>query len=93
MDDETRPHASHADVVRRLKRADGHLRAVVEMIEAGRPCLDIAQQLSAVEKAVGEAKRILIRDHIDHCLEAAAGPAGTSGRAALDEFREITRYL
>ncbi len=38
------------------------------MIEAGRPCADVAQQLHAVEKAVGEAKRTLIRDHLDHCL-------------------------
>ncbi|WP_456307296.1 metal-sensing transcriptional repressor [Paeniroseomonas aquatica] len=46
------------------------------MIEAGRPCLELAQQLHAVEKAVANAKRALIHDHIDHCLEHAAdGPA------------------
>ena len=40
-------HASHPALVARLKRADGHLRAVIEMIEAGKPCLEIAQQMKA----------------------------------------------
>ena len=42
-------HTSHPALVARLKRADGHLRAVIEMIEAGKPCLEIAQQMQAVE--------------------------------------------
>ncbi|WP_163449996.1 metal-sensing transcriptional repressor, partial [Escherichia coli] len=64
-------HASHPEIVKRLKRAEGHLRSVVEMIEAGRPCLTVAQQLHAVEKAIEQAKKTLIQDHLDHCLEEA----------------------
>ncbi|MGQ7489505.1 metal-sensing transcriptional repressor, partial [Streptococcus suis] len=44
-------HETHPEIVKRLKRADGHLKGVIEMIEAGRPCLDVAQQIHAVEKA------------------------------------------
>jgi hypothetical protein NreA len=80
-------HASHPALIARLKRADGHLRAVIEMIEAGRPCLDIAQQMQAVENAVANAKRALIHDHLDHCLDA---DASQTDRA---ELRAITRYL
>ena len=83
-------HQSHPEILKRLRRADGHLRGVIEMIEAGRPCLDVAQQLHAVERAVCEAKKVLVHDHIDHCLEAAVGPAR---RATVDEFKQITRYL
>jgi uncharacterized protein len=90
---DTKTHASHSAIVKRLKRAGGHMAAVVEMIEAGRSCLDLAQQLHAVEKAVGEAKRALIRDHLDHCLEAAVGPLPQEQRKAMDEMKEITRYL
>jgi uncharacterized protein len=86
-------HTTHPAIVGRLRRAEGHLRAIVEMIEARRPCLDIAQQLHAVEKAVANAKRALIHDHIDHCLEAAIGPASRSGRAPVEEFKAITKYL
>jgi DNA-binding FrmR family transcriptional regulator len=86
-------HESHPEIVKRLKRAEGHLRSVVEMIESGRPCIDVAQQLHAVEKAVGQAKKALIQDHLDHCLEDVVGPLPRNQRASIDEFRKITKYL
>tara|TARA_R110000823_G_scaffold266583_1_gene386334 strand:- start:225 stop:485 length:261 start_codon:yes stop_codon:yes gene_type:complete len=84
---DTHTHASRPALIARLKRADGHLRAVIAMLEAGKPCVDVAQQLQAVEKAVTNAKRVLIHDHIDHCLEV---DGSESDRA---ELKTITRYL
>ncbi len=84
-------HASHIAIVKRLSRAGGHLRSIVEMIEAGRPCVDIAQQLHAVEKAVSNAKKALINDHIDHCLSHAEANKGMG--SAVEEFRTISKYL
>ena len=86
-------HQSHTDIVKRIKRADGHLRTIIEMIEAGRSCLDIAQQLQAVEKAICTAKKALIHDHIDHCLDVAVGPTSRSQRAPIEAFKDITKYL
>jgi uncharacterized protein len=86
-------HASHPEIVNRLKRAEGHLRSIVEMIENGRVCLDIAQQLHAVEKAVANAKRTLIHDHLNHCLEQVVGPMPRGTRGPIEEFKEITKYL
>ena len=83
----THVHASHPALIARLKRADGHLRAVIGMIEAGKPCLALAQQLQAVEKAVANAKRALIHDHVDHCLDAEGSESDR------DELRAIARYL
>lgn len=85
----TKPHvhATHPALIARLKRADGHLRAVIDMIEAGKPCLEIAQQLQAVEKAVVNAKRALIHDHMDHCLDEDHSPADR------DALKAIARYL
>lgn len=82
-------HESHPAIVKRLNRANGHLRSIVEMIEAGRPCVDIAQQLHAVERAITSAKKALINDHIDHCLGSGATDLGT----AAGEFRSISKYL
>ncbi|SLN49480.1 Copper-sensing transcriptional repressor CsoR [Falsiruegeria litorea R37] len=79
-------HNSHPKISARLKRARGHLDSVVTMIEEGRPCTDIAQQLHAVEKAITNAKRVLIHDHIDHCLDEASVESTA-------DFKEITRYL
>jgi hypothetical protein NreA len=86
-------HAHHADIAKRLKRAEGHLRKVIAMIEEEKPCLDIAQQLHAVEKAIGQAKKTLIQDHLDHCLEATMGSVAADQRKPIDEFKEITKYL
>ncbi|MBI7025781.1 metal-sensing transcriptional repressor [Pseudomonas aeruginosa] len=86
-------HQSHAAIVKRLKRAEGHLRSIVTMIEEGRACVDIAQQMHAVEKAVCQAKRTLIQDHIDHCLEDTVGALTISEKAPLEEFKQITKYL
>lgn len=86
-------HASHPAIIKRLKRANGHLSAVIEMIESGRPCLDLAQQLHAVEKAVANAKKTLIHDHLDHCLGNVGSALPDEDRAVIDEFREIARYL
>jgi DNA-binding FrmR family transcriptional regulator len=80
-------HASHPALIARLKRAEGHLRSVIEMLEAGKPCVDIAQQLQAVEKAVTNAKRALIHDHVDHCLDAKNSEADRA------ELKAIARYL
>ena len=63
-------------IITRLKRAHGHLAAVIAMFEEGRPCLDLAQQLHAVESAISNAKRELIHDHIEHCLDETSGRAG-----------------
>ena len=90
---DTLVHQSHPEIVKRLRRAEGHLRSVITMIEDGRPCLDLAQQLHAVEKAVNEAKKTLIHDHLDNCLEAAANGPGRSARAIAREFKAISKYL
>ena len=79
-------HASHPDLLKRLKRAAGHLHHVIEMIESGRPCTEIAVQMQAVEKAITTAKRLLIHDHIDHCL-------GHGGEDDLAEMRALAKLL
>jgi uncharacterized protein len=86
-------HQSHPEIVKRLSRAEGHLRSIVEMIGDGRPCLDIAQQLHAVEKAISQAKKRLIQDHLDNCLEETVGALSSKRRRPIDEFKEITKYL
>ena len=93
MNDHPHIHETHPEIVKRLKRADGHLRSVIEMLEAGRNCLDIAQQLHAVEKAITQAKKTLIQDHLDHCLDEVVGPLPHKQREVVDAFKAIAKYL
>ena len=83
-------HDGHPAIIKRLNRASGHLRSIVGMIEEQRPCVDIAQQLQAVENAIASAKRALINDHIDHCLVHAEEGDGTAH--AIQQFRAISKY-
>jgi len=86
-------HETHPEIIKRLKRAEGHLKSVIAMIEDGKPCLDVAQQLHAVEKAITQAKRTLIQDHLDHCLEEVVGTLPQDQRQSIDAFKSITKYL
>ena len=86
-------HQSHPEIIKRLKRASGHLTSVIGMIESGRPCVDLAQQLHAVEKAITNAKRALIHDHIDHCIGQVPNSDRGSSPATLKEFRQLAKYL
>ena len=86
-------HQTHPEIVKRLKRAEGHIRRVIAMFGEDRNCLDLAQQLHAVEKAISEAKRQLIHDHVDHCLDAAANGRGKPTRTVVSEFKAISKYL
>ena len=87
-----RNHA-HAAIARRLKRANGHLETIIEMIEKNRPCAQIAQQLQAVESAIESDKKALIHDHISHSLERSFKASGSRGQAAMRDFRLIAKYL
>ncbi|MBN22445.1 MAG: nickel resistance protein [Bdellovibrionaceae bacterium] len=84
-------HHQNQDVVKRLKRANGHLAKVVAMVESNAPCLDVAQQLQAVTSAVVGAKKVYIQDHIEHCLSDARSEKMFD--AKLKEFKEITKYI
>jgi hypothetical protein NreA len=86
-------HETHPGVLKRLKRAQGQLASIGRMIEAGRPCLDVAQQLQAAESAVREAKKVFINDHLDHCLDHVVDAKSSRARSAVDEFKTIARYL
>ena len=93
--DHSHTHEIHAKVVNRLKRAGGHLSNVVTMMEAGASCVEVSQQLHAVERAIAAAKKALIHDHIEHCILDSVGGDHTHGehQHLLDELKDITKYL
>jgi len=86
-------HHTHPEIVKRLKRAEGHLKSIADMIEKGRSCVEVAQQLHAVERAISQAKKTFIHDHLDDCLEHAVPALASGQRQAIDDFKEITKYL
>ena len=86
-------HHSHPNIIKRLKRAEGHVKSIIRMLEEERACADIAQQLHAVEAAIGNAKRELIHDHIEHCLDESHAHCTTEMRSQMKELKTLSKYL
>ena len=57
-------HAANLDLINRLKRAQGHLAKILEMVTEGRDGLQTAQQMQAVIAALDKTKTLLVSDHI-----------------------------
>lgn len=86
-------HTSHPEIIKRLKQAHGQLAATLAMFDNGRSCLELAQQLQAVESVIHNAKRTLIQDHMEHCIGDAVAEGGMSAEQALREFKSLSKYL
>lgn len=85
-------HQSHADIIKRLKRADGHLRKIISMMEEGKPCLEIAPQFQAVYNAIGNAKGLFVQDHIEGCL-TDDNDSPSELKQKMVELKAISKYL
>ena len=68
MSEHTHSHTHTKSVLNRLSRAIGHLESVKKMIEDGRDCSEVLIQLSAVKAAINNTGKIILKDHIEHCI-------------------------
>ncbi len=64
-------HEHTKAVLNRIARAIGHLNAVKKMIEDGRDCSDVLIQLSAVKSEIANTSKVILKDHLDHCIVRA----------------------
>jgi DNA-binding FrmR family transcriptional regulator len=64
----THTHANTKAVLNRLSRAIGHLESIKRMVEEGRDCSEVLVQLSAVKSAINNTGKVILKDHIEHCL-------------------------
>lgn len=60
--------AQRQAVVHRIARATGHLNHVKKMVEDDRDCSEVLIQLAAVQSALNSVSRIILKDHIEHCI-------------------------
>ncbi|MBS0331446.1 MAG: metal-sensing transcriptional repressor [Proteobacteria bacterium] len=86
-------HANNPELLNRLKRAQGHLAKIIQMIEGERDGLEIAQQLQAVVSALDKAKTVLVTDHIENHLEDVVGPLSREAREKLSRLTDLAKYL
>ena len=67
----THSHTQTKAVLNRLSRAIGHLESVKRMVEDGRDCTEVLVQLAAVRSALSNTAKVILKDHIEHCLADA----------------------
>ena len=82
-------HTQTKAVVNRLARAIGHLESVKRMVEEGRDCTDVLIQLAAGRSALNNTAKIILKDHIEHCISGADHGDGDSLQHlndAIDKF-------
>ena len=87
-------HHSHAQtkaVLNRLSRAIGHLESIRRMVEEGRDCSEVLIQLSAVKSAINNTGKVILKDHIEHCLVEAVECGDMEAIADLTEA--IDRFM
>lgn len=68
----THSHEQTKVVLNRINRIVGHLESVKRMVEDGRDCSEVLVQLAAVNSAVKGVSRVIMKDHIEHCIVDAA---------------------
>lgn len=64
----THTHTNTKAVLNRLSKASGHLDSIRRMVESGRDCSEVLIQLAAVKSAINNTGKIILKDHIDHCI-------------------------
>lgn len=64
----THTHQNTKAVLNRISKVIGHLEKVKSMVEEGRDCSDVLIQIAAVKSAVNGIGKVVLKDHIEHCL-------------------------
>lgn len=84
-------HTETKKILNRMSRAIGHMESIKKMIEDGRDCTEVLIQIAAVKSAVNNIGKLILQDHMEHCVVDAIE---TGDRQSLQELSlAIDRFL
>jgi len=87
----THSHENTKAVLNRLSRAIGHLQSVKRMVEEGRDCAEVLVQIAAVRSAIDNTGKVILQDHLKHCIVDAAREGD---QQAIDDLcKAIEKYM
>ena len=84
-------HENQKAVINRLARAIGHLEKVKKMVETGADCSEVLIQLAAVRSALDATGKVILKDHLRHCMVDAVAAGDTE--AVEDLCQAIDKYM
>lgn len=84
------PSATHKDKLNRLKRIEGQVRGIANMVEEDRYCMDILTQMQAVKSALSRVEDQILKDHAACCVaEAISSGDESEQKEKFDELVEL----
>ncbi|MGH9010570.1 MAG: metal-sensitive transcriptional regulator [Acidimicrobiia bacterium] len=84
---------SKDQLLARLRRVEGQIRGLQQMVEADRYCIDVLTQISAVTKALQSVAVGMLDDHLRHCVADAVSAGGPDGDRKLAEATQAIERL
>ncbi len=81
------------DLLRRLRRVEGQVRGIAQMVENDRYCIDVLTQISAVTKAMQSVAMGMFDDHLRHCVADAVSKGGPEAERKLTEATAAVERL
>jgi DNA-binding FrmR family transcriptional regulator len=81
------------DLLRRLRRVEGQVRGIAQMVEDDRYCIDVLTQISAATKALQSVALGMFDDHLRHCVADAVAAGGTDAQRKLTEATAAVERL
>jgi DNA-binding FrmR family transcriptional regulator len=85
-------HKYRKQIVNRLARVEGHMRSVKEMTINGRDCSEILLQIAAIQKALDNAAKLLLKDHLESCVVDAVHH-GNQDKVLADLNKALDNYI
>jgi DNA-binding FrmR family transcriptional regulator len=85
-------HEHHQQVLARLARIEGHVRAIKRMVENDTSCPDVLTQISAVRSALNSVGRVILEDHLQSCMLDAVGKDDYK-RALKDLKNSLDKFI
>lgn len=83
-------HEKNEDVLRRLKSIEGHVRGVQRMVEDGTYCIDVVNQIVAIQRALKKVSGLVLDDHLHSCVtDAMRGPDEETRERVLGELIDV----
>lgn len=82
-----------AKILARLRRIEGQIRAVTQMVDEDRYCIDVLTQIAAATSALKSVSVMLVDDHLDHCVRQAVAEGGVVADEKLSEVERVLSRL
>ncbi|MFT8313798.1 MAG: metal-sensing transcriptional repressor [Clostridium sp.] len=79
------------DAVKALKTSKGQIEGIIKMIEEGRYCIDVSNQIIAAQSLLKKANMLILKQHLNHCVKDAF--MHDNGDKKVDEIIDLLGRL